>query len=150
MIKIYIFADSYKHFETSIKEYEKRLWKGIDLIKIKPSKKNDRKQIISEETNIIIDKLKKEKSFKVVLNPKWKIFTTEKFIDFVENKKLNYSNLVFCIWWAYWFDYKLLQNEIDFEMKLWDFIMPHALALLVLIEQVYRIEMIKKWTSYHK
>ncbi len=150
MIKIYIFVDSYKHFENSIKEYEKRLWKDIELIKIKPSKKTDSNSIIIDETNLLKEKLKKEKAYKVVLNPNWKSFQTETFLDFVERKKLNYGNLVFCVWWAYWFDYKLLKSSIDFEMKLWDFTMPHSLALLVLLEQIYRIQMMKKWTSYHK
>lgn len=150
MIKIIIFADSYKHFDLAIKEYEKRLWRNIELIKLKPSKKWDTPQIIKEETNILLDKLSKEKWFKIILNPLWKSFSTEKFLEFVENKKLNFSNLVFCIWWAYWFDYDLLKPKIDFEMKLWDFTMPHSLAFLVLLEQIYRIDMMKKWTSYHK
>jgi 23S rRNA pseudoU1915 N3-methylase RlmH len=28
--------------------------------------------------------------------------------------------------------------------------MPHSLALLVILEQIYRLEMIKKGTSYDK
>jgi hypothetical protein len=39
MIKIYIFADSYKHFEEPIKEYIKRLGKSVELVKLKPIKK---------------------------------------------------------------------------------------------------------------
>ncbi|PIE85504.1 hypothetical protein CSA08_01680 [Candidatus Gracilibacteria bacterium] len=150
MIKIYIFVDSYKHFENSIKEYEKRLGKDIELIKIKPSKKTDSNSIIIDETNLLKEKLKKEKAYKVVLNPNGKSFQTETFLDFVERKKLNYGNLVFCVGGAYGFDYKLLKSSIDFEMKLGDFTMPHSLALLVLLEQIYRIQMMKKGTSYHK
>jgi hypothetical protein len=38
MIKVISFADSFKHFEKPIKEYEKRLTKRIDFKKLKPSK----------------------------------------------------------------------------------------------------------------
>jgi 23S rRNA pseudoU1915 N3-methylase RlmH len=33
---------------------------------------------------------------------------------------------------------------------LWKMTMPHSLAFLVILEQIYRIEMIKKWTNYDK
>jgi 23S rRNA pseudoU1915 N3-methylase RlmH len=36
------------------------------------------------------------------------------------------------------------------EINLWKMVLPHGLAILVLIEQIYRISMMKKWTSYHK
>lgn len=39
MIKIYIFADSHKHFSDAISEYTKRLGKKIELIELKPVKK---------------------------------------------------------------------------------------------------------------
>ncbi|MBT3726750.1 hypothetical protein HOG21_03475 [bacterium] len=41
-------------------------------------------------------------------------------------------------------DYKNLQNQINYELNLGKMTMPHSLALLVLIEQVYRVDMIKK------
>ncbi len=147
MTKIYIIADSFKHFETPIKEYEKRLWKNCNLIKIKPEKNWD---IIQKETQNIIEKLKKENWYKIILNPKWKSFSTEKLYEFIENKKQNFWNIIFIIWWANWLSYEELKPHIDLEINLWELTMPHALALLVLLEQVYRIEMIKKWTSYHK
>jgi 23S rRNA pseudoU1915 N3-methylase RlmH len=61
MLKIIIFSDSFKHFEESIKEYEKRLSKEIEIIKLKPSKRKEAIDIISEETNILKEKLEKEK-----------------------------------------------------------------------------------------
>lgn len=39
MIKIYIFADSHKHFSSAISEYIKRLGKNIEVIELKPIKK---------------------------------------------------------------------------------------------------------------
>ena len=62
MIKIIIVIDSYKHFETSVKEYEKRLGKTVEVIKIKPEKNGNTQEIIDKETKKIIEKLKKEKN----------------------------------------------------------------------------------------
>jgi hypothetical protein len=39
MIKIYIFADSHKHFSEAISEYKKRLGKQVEVIELKPVKK---------------------------------------------------------------------------------------------------------------
>jgi 23S rRNA pseudoU1915 N3-methylase RlmH len=61
MYKIIIFSDSYKHFDKSIKEYEKRLKFDIEVIKLKPSKKNNISEIIDEETSILKEKLEKIK-----------------------------------------------------------------------------------------
>jgi 23S rRNA pseudoU1915 N3-methylase RlmH len=60
MIKIYIFADSYKHFESGIKEYEKRLGKTLEIVKLKPSKNSNSSLVIKEETALIIKKFEKE------------------------------------------------------------------------------------------
>ncbi len=150
MINIYITADSFKHFEKPIKEYEKRLWKNYNTIKLKPIKNWSISQIIEKETNNLIKKLKKDKSYKIVLNLKWKSFETKEFYDFIESKKQNYSKISFIIWWAYWLDYTKLKDYTDFELNLWNLTMPHSLALLVLLEQIYRIGMIKKGSKYHK
>jgi len=150
MIKIYIVADSYKHFNTSIKEYEKRLWKTLIIEKVKCEKNGTILQIVKKETDNIISKLEKDNSFKIVLNPKWKEFTTEKFYIFMEEKYQNFWKISFIIWWANGIDYEKMRKHIDFEISLWKMTMPHSLAFLVLLEQIYRISMIKKGTKYHK
>jgi len=150
MYKIIITSDSNKHFEIPILEYIKRLWKTCEVIKIKPIKNWTDKQIIESETVQIIEKLEKLKWFKIVLSPKWKNFNTIEFYDFVENKKQTSSDTIFIIWWALGFDYDKLNKYIDLELSLWFMTMPHSLALLVILEQIYRLEMIKKWTNYNK
>ncbi len=150
MIKIYIFADSYKHFEQAINEYEKRLWKSVSIIKLKPSKRADSKEIIRQETENIIKKLEKEKWYKIVLSPWVKDLDTSQFSKLITDKKVEFSWIVFIIWWAFWFNYDVLEKRIDLKLGLWKYTMPHSLALLVLLEQIYRAEMINKNTSYHK
>ncbi len=150
MHKIIIFSDSNKHFEIPILEYKKRLWKNIEIIKIKPQKNWTDLQIIEKETNELIKKLEKISEFKIILNPTWKSLNTKNFFQLIEEKKQNNWNIIFIIGGAFGLDYQKLQNYIDFSLNLWEMTMPHSLALLVLLEQIYRIEMIKKGTSYNK
>ncbi len=149
MYKIIFFADSYKHFEDAIKEYEKRLWKSIEIIKLKPSKKKDEVSIIEDETNILNEKLKDISWYKILLYITWEIFSTEKLSKIIEAKKQNFWNIVFIIGWAYWVNIEKLKDKIDLKFSFSPLTFPHSLAYLILLEQIYRIEMIKKWSSYH-
>ena len=106
--------------------------------------------LIEKETIELIKKLEKISGFKIVLNPIWKSFTTKKFYDFIEQKKIINWNIIFIIWWALGLDYKKLEKYVDFSLNLWEMTMPHSLVLLVILEQIYRLEMIKKGTSYDK
>ncbi len=150
MIKIYIFADSYKIYETAIKEYEKRLWKDIKIEKLKPFKNKNWDLVINKETEILEKLLQKEKWYKIILSPAWKKFSTQELYKKIESVKQNFGNVVFFVWWANWLDYKKLQNSSDLQLSLSDLTMPHSLALVVLVEQLYRLSMIKKGTSYDK
>ena len=150
MYKIIITWDSYKHFDSPIKEYVKRLWKTCEIVKLKPVKNWTDKQIIEKETANLIKVLEKQNAFKIVLNPCWKSFSSRDFFNFIEKKKSLHWNFIFIIGWALGLDYNRLKSYIDFELNLWKMTMPHSLALLVLLEQIYRVEMIKKGTSYDK
>ena len=150
MIKIYIFADSYKIYEKAISEYEKRLGSYLKIDKLKPFKNSNSDLVIEKETESLKKILEKNKGFKIILSPEWKKFSTSKFYEFIENKKQNFWDVSFFIWWANWLDYKKLKNYSDLELSLSDFTLPHSLALVVLVEQIYRLSMIKKWTSYDK
>lgn len=150
MIKIYIFADSYKYFKEAIEEYEKRLWKTLEIVKLKPSKNKEDFLLVREETALVKEKIKKERWYKIVLSPLWKTLDTNSFYDLLEEKKQDFSQIIFVIWWANWLDYSMLKDSIDLELSLSWFTMPHFLALVVLLEQIYRTEMIKKGTDYNK
>jgi len=150
MIKIYIFVDSYKIYEKAIIEYEKRLWKNIEIIKVKPFKNSNPDLVIQKETEILEKILQKEKSFKIILSPNWKQFATMEFYKFIEEKKQNFWKISFFIGWANWLNYKKLKQYSDLELSLSKFTFPHSLALLILIEQIYRLFMINKGTLYHK
>lgn len=150
MIKIISFVDSFKHFEEPILEFLKRLWKKwVELRKIKSSKKGSREAVIIDESIQLKKILESEKWYKILLYIEWIQISTEDFSKFIEDKKMNHSDIVFIIWWAYWVDYNLLKSNIDYKISLSSMTFPHAQAIMILLEQIYRIECIKKGIKYH-
>lgn len=150
MIKIYIFADSHKHFSDAVKEYTKRLGKQVELIELKPMKKWTPEQIITAETEILYEKLAKESAYKIILSPHGKNISTEELWSIIENRKNSGKKIVFAIGGANGFDYEVLASKIDLELSLGKMILPHSLALTILLEQVYRCSEIEKGSGYHK
>lgn len=149
MFKIIIFSDSFKHFEDAIKEYEKRLSREVEVIKLKPSKKQEVSQIISEETSLLKEKLEKIKWYKILLFINGKEFSSEDFCNLCEAKIQTHSDIVFIVWWAYGVDLEKIENLIDLKFSFSPMTFPHSMAYLILLEQIYRVLNIKKWTWYH-
>ena len=150
MIKIYIFADSHKHFSEAILEYKKRLGKNIEIIELKPVKKGTPEQIILCETEILQEKLLGEKGYKIILSPQGKNLSTEDFAKLIETQKNAGQKIIFAIGGANGLNYPKLKDVCDFEFSLGKMIVPHSLAFLVLLEQIYRCSEIEKGSSYHK
>ena len=98
MIKIISFVDTFKHYEEPIKEFQKRLWKNIEFLKLKPSKKKNISEIILEETLELKKNLEKTKWYKILLYINWKTFSSEDFSKFIEEKQMNFWDLVFDQW----------------------------------------------------
>jgi len=149
MIKIIIFSDSYKHFYDGIKEYKKRLWKSINLLTLKPSKNKNINDIIKDETNLLKEKLIKDNWYKILLLIEWNNMSTIDFKKLVENNIMKYWNVTFIIWWAYGINFDEIKSKINFTLSLWKMTFPHSMSLLLLLEQIYRIKMIEKWSWYH-
>ena len=149
MIKIISFVDSFKHYEEPIKEFQKRLWKQVQFVKLKPSKRKESKEIIKDESNNLLKILEKTKWYKVLLYIDSKELDTLEFAKMIESKQMQYSDIVFIIGWAYWVDYNIIKKEIDFKLSLSPMTFPHSQAIMMLFEQVYRASCIKKGIKYH-
>jgi len=149
MIKIVSFVDSFKHYDEPIKEFQKRLWKDIEFIKLKPSKRKEFVEIINEESIELKKYLEKTKWYKVLLYIDSKTMDTIEFSKFVEEKQMKFWDIVFIIWWAYWVDFNLIWDLIDFKISLSPMTFPHAQAIMMILEQIYRVNCIKKWVKYH-
>ena len=61
MYTILSLSDSDKHFDSALAEYTKRLPKNLTIINLKPSKADHRETAIIKDTDIIIDRLEKNK-----------------------------------------------------------------------------------------
>ena len=90
MIHIYIVSDSHKHFDSSIKEYEKRLQKAIRIYTIKPSKKDSKTEIIAQESSEILKKIEKQSGQIILLHMSGKQFSSESFAQYIEQKQMNF------------------------------------------------------------
>jgi len=67
MIKIYVVADGFHHFDESIREYTKRL-PDIEIRYIKPEKTGEIVRIIEKETGRILEVLSKQKNYTIYLD----------------------------------------------------------------------------------
>lgn len=149
MIKIIAFVDSFKHYEEPINEFLKRLGKKVEFVKLKPSKYEKIKKIVDEETRELQKILSKIKWYKVLLFIEWKHLWTLEFSRFIEENEIKYSNIIFIIWWAYWVDVDLLEEYINFKLSISSMTFPHSQAIMILLEQIYRVVCMKKGVAYH-
>lgn len=139
-------SDSDKHFASACAEYEKRLWKALDIQQVSPVRHGTHVQIIEKETQLIYQLLQKEKNaFRILLSKEWKLHTTEQFGQIIKE----HNETVFVIGGPYGLDEPALASVIDMRISLWAHTMPHGLAKLVLLEQIYRAQMIDQGRTYH-
>jgi 23S rRNA (pseudouridine1915-N3)-methyltransferase len=149
MITLLSVSDGHKHFGTAIDEYTKRIQKFVTIKYIKPISHTNSEYIRVKETLSIIETLKKIKGKIILLDERGKGLSTIVFSEMIERAKNTSADIIFIIGGSYGVDLELIQ-EIHPEMiRISDFVMPHALAMLVLIEQIYRAHEILKGSGYH-
>ncbi len=147
-IRILSISDSDKHFGSAIAEYSKRLGKTVELIDIKPVKNGTQIQIIKKETELLLAKITQEKNkgrTVVLLSKEGKLFTTQE-LNIIFQK---HPTLSFVIGGPYGLDEPQLDASVDGKLSLGNHTMPHGLAKLVLLEQIYRVSTLLTGKSYH-
>lgn len=153
MIQIRSISDGDKHFESGVFEYSKRLGRDIQIINIKPSKKDTVQQIVAGDTETIIDKIrltrKSKDAYFVLLSKEGKSWTTEQWKFMLESKKNSSIDIIFLIGGPYGFDELLLGPVLDIKLSFGAVTMPHWLVKLVALEQIYRCLQIMSWKQYH-
>lgn len=88
-------------------------------------------------------------SFLIALDPNGANLNSEKFSQIIKKTIDVSKNITFLIGGAYGLDKKLLE-KCDLTLSLSSMTMPHLLAKLVLIEQIYRAQTIIDSHPYHK
>ncbi len=150
-IKIIAITDSDKHFSNAISEYIKRLDKNIEIINIRPSKKDNPNEIITQDTDRIVLYLldKSKDSTKILLTKDWKYYTTQDIVKIITHDLQDGKDILFIIWWPYGLDEWKLWWYVDDQISFGKITMPHGLAKLVLLEQIYRSMQIINNKKYH-
>lgn len=148
MFTILSISDSDKHFLTAIQEYEKRLWKQLTIENLKPFKDGNQVFVIEKETDKLIETLhKKYAQYQKVLLIK----EGEKWDTIQFSEMCKWRETVFIIGGPYGVDDKRLKSEFPM-MKMLSFgaiTLPHGLAKLTLIEQMYRATTLWSGKKYH-
>jgi 23S rRNA (pseudouridine1915-N3)-methyltransferase len=112
------------------------------------SKKLPEGQIKQFEASLIQKYLDKS-SYKIVLDVQGKKITSEKFASIFEAQMMNGLNIDFIIGGAFGLDQNIL-TLANFCLSLSDMTLPHQLAKIVLLEQIYRAQTIINNHPYHK
>lgn len=145
MFTILSISDSDKHWQSVVDEYAKRLWKSVKILNLKPSKNGPVQQIIAADTQNIITHLSKfSDTQKILLSKEGKQLDTMQLATLVRNK-----DSVFVIGWPYGLDEPTLSKYIDSKISFGAITLPHGLAKVTLLEQLYRIWTIEQGKSYH-
>lgn len=148
MFTLLCVSDSDKHFATAISEYSKRLWKQLQIQELKPFKDDNPQLVIEKETQSLIELLNKKYSDRhtVLLIKEGEQLDTLQIAE-----KLQGHKTVFIIGGPYGVDERLLCSSIP-RIKKRSFgaiTLPHGLAKLTLIEQLYRATTLWSGKKYH-
>lgn len=141
-------SDSDKHFTSAIQEYSKRLGKQLVIDDIKPFRDENPRLVIEKETDKLIQVLRKNyfRHQKILLVKEWALWDTVRFSEVLQGQES-----VFIIGWPYGLDTKKLEAEFP-SMKMLSFgaiTLPHGLAKLTLVEQLYRATTLWSGKKYH-
>lgn len=85
----------------------------------------------------------------ILLDERGKGITTDAFAQTLHASRIHSDPLIFIIGGSYGIDRELFAHIPHQTWRISDFVMPHALALLVLLEQIYRANEILKGSKYH-
>lgn len=149
MISVIIVSDSFAHFREPVEEYIHRLKWVVEVKNIKPEKSENPALIRQKESQRIFELLQKQKWLIIYCDIHSVILSTESLSDIVEKSKITHPNIIFVVWGAYWIDETILASSIDKRISFSPMTFPHSLAFLILLEQLYRVEQIRKNTGYH-
>ncbi|NDK19742.1 23S rRNA (pseudouridine(1915)-N(3))-methyltransferase RlmH [Candidatus Gracilibacteria bacterium] len=149
MISIITVSDSFAHFRESVEEYIRRLKGIVEVKNIKPEKSENPALIRQKESQRILELLGKQKGLIVYCDIGSEILSTESLSEMVEKSKITHPNVIFLVGGAYGIDETILASSIHKRISFSPMTFPHSLAFLILLEQLYRVEQIRKNTGYH-
>jgi len=140
--------DKSRQFSDMIAEYSKRLSSKLELVDLHPNQNLNTELQKEKEGQDIIKQLTPG-SFVVAMDPHGKQLSSEEFAATINAWQLNSKQISFVIGGAYGLSNEVKQRA-DTLLSLSKMTMPHRIAKLVLVEQIYRAQTISQGHPYHK
>lgn len=126
--------------KEAIEEYEKRLIKPYNL----------EWEFIEEEKLLkrLEDWSFSGRDYVIICDERGKNISSEAYSDLLERAFLGSKNIVILIGGAFGFSEEI-RRKADFVWSFSDLVFPHMIARLIVAEQTYRAQEIKKGSHYH-
>ncbi len=134
-----------------VEEYKNRVRNQIKIneLEIKKSKSTSRDSLKQSEAELLLSDIPKN-SCLISMDETGDLLTSHEFSDFIEQKtNEGYSSFVFFIGGADGL-HSSVKKQSDRIISLGKITLPHMLARLILVEQIYRIEKIMDNHPYDK
>lgn len=137
-----------KFWIDAVNEYGKRLSKfcKLKIVELSQYEKFEKQKCLECECNEI---LKVVRGYKILLDIGGEQLTSEEFAKKLEKISLFESEITFIIGGSYGVSDKV-KKQVDCRMSFGKITLPHNLARVVLLEQLYRTFMITNGSTYHK
>lgn len=148
MITLAVPADKFHYFQQAVDTYLERL-PEVKLVLLPICKTSDPARAIREETRAAVEWLNKKREYTIFLHETGKQRSSTDFATKLMSWRSTRGSVRFLIGGSYGFDQKMLTGLIDETISLGNITLPHALATVVLLEQIYRAGQITKGTGYH-
>ena len=138
-----------KFWQSATEEYKKRLQKFCNLQIIELDEQNkyqDVSKILSEEGKSIIANLG---GYNILLDIEGKAYSSEDLANKIKQTLLTSSTITFIIGGSYGVSEEV-KRRVQERISFGRITMPHNLARVVALEQIYRAFMINSGAKYHK
>ncbi|OFI47955.1 23S rRNA (pseudouridine(1915)-N(3))-methyltransferase RlmH [Floricoccus penangensis] len=146
-----------KYLKQGIDEYKKRMTTMLPLEVIElsdekiPDKASDKEKelVKNKEGQKILEKISPQDKL-IVLAIKGKLMTSEELAEKMKDFEVyGAQNVVFVIGGSLGLSDDVYKRA-DLQISFGRFTLPHQLMRLVLVEQIYRAQMINRGSEYHK
>lgn len=146
-----------KYWREAIAEYSKRLsrYMKLEIIELADEKAPESMSLaqeaeVKEKEGLRILKNIREEAFAVALAVEGKMLSSEELADFMAKKEVGgVSHMVFIIGGSLGLSPAVMQRA-DFALSFSRMTFPHQMMRVVLLEQIYRAERIRRGEPYHK
>lgn len=132
-----------------VEKYVKRLRGSampLEIVELKESKLDDRVQSLAQEALLFNKKFPRNEYKRVILSEEGKLMDTVKLADTLQARFS--GNVVFLIGSAYGID-ENLKKSADLLLSLSPLTFTHDHARVIMVEQLYRVQMVMQNHPYH-